>query len=57
MGPIARCPETSVTNYKSTLSNIREERRSHFYGGGSLQLFVFVLIKRHTILKHGGLNV
>jgi len=28
MGPIG-CPETSVTNYHSTLRNIPEERRSH----------------------------
>jgi hypothetical protein len=27
MGPID-CPETSVTNYRSTLRNIPEERRS-----------------------------
>jgi len=26
-------PETSVTNYKSTLHNMPEERRSHLDGG------------------------
>jgi len=30
MGQII-CPETSLTNYKSTLSNIPEERRSHLH--------------------------
>jgi len=57
MGPISCCPETSVTNYQSTLSNIREERRSHFYGSGSLKSFAFLRIKGRTILTHGGLNV
>jgi hypothetical protein len=33
MGPISR-PETSVTDYKSTLRNISEERTSHLYRGG-----------------------
>jgi hypothetical protein len=31
------CPETSVRNYHSTLRDIQEERRSHFYQGGSLK--------------------
>ena len=31
------CPETSVPNYRSTLRNIPEERRSHSYRGGSLK--------------------
>jgi hypothetical protein len=35
MGPVG-CPETSVTNYKSTMCNIPEERRPHFYRDGSL---------------------
>ena len=30
------CPETSVTNYYSTLCNIPEERRSHLRRGGHL---------------------
>jgi len=34
MGPIV-FPETSVTNYQSTLRNIPEERRSHLHRGGS----------------------
>jgi len=29
--------ETSVTNYPSTLRNIREERRSHLHHSGSLK--------------------
>jgi hypothetical protein len=29
-------PETSVTNYQSTLRNIPEERGSRLYRGGSL---------------------
>jgi hypothetical protein len=29
------CPETWVTNYKSTMGNTPEERRSHLHGGGS----------------------
>jgi hypothetical protein len=36
MGPIG-CPETSVQNYHSTLSNIPEERRSHEHRGESLR--------------------
>ena len=36
MGPIG-CPETSVTNYLSTLRNIPGERRPHYYRGGSLE--------------------
>jgi hypothetical protein len=36
MGPI-RCPETSVKDYHSTLSNIPEECRSHLHRGGSLK--------------------
>jgi hypothetical protein len=35
VGPIG-CPETSVQNYHSSLRKITEERRYHFYGGGSL---------------------
>ena len=34
MGPI-RCPETSVNDYHSTLSNTPEERRFHQHRGGS----------------------
>jgi hypothetical protein len=30
-------PETSVTNYQSTLRNITEERRPHLQRGGSLK--------------------
>ena len=36
MGSIC-CPETSVTNYQSTLRNIPEERSSHLRRGGSLK--------------------
>ena len=36
MGPTG-CPETSVTNYQSTLSNIPEERRSHLHSHASLK--------------------
>jgi hypothetical protein len=36
MGPVV-CPETSVTNYQSTLRNIPEERRSHLHRGESLK--------------------
>ena len=36
MEPIG-CPETTVTNYISTLLNIPEERRFHLHGGGSLK--------------------
>jgi hypothetical protein len=32
MGQIG-CPETSVTNYQSTLRNIPEERRTHLHRG------------------------
>jgi hypothetical protein len=35
VGPID-CPETSVTEYQSMLSNIPDERGSHLYHGGSL---------------------
>jgi hypothetical protein len=35
MGPIG-CPETSETNYQSTLRKIPEERRFHLHRGGSL---------------------
>lgn len=31
------CPETSETNYKSTLRNILVERGSHSHSGGSLK--------------------
>lgn len=33
MGHIG-CPETSVTNYKPTFSNIQEEGRSEVHDGG-----------------------
>jgi hypothetical protein len=36
MGQI-RCPETSVINYHTTSRNIRGQRRSHQYRGGSLK--------------------
>jgi hypothetical protein len=36
MGPIG-CPETSVTDYQSTLHNIPEGRRCHLQWGGSLK--------------------
>jgi len=35
MEPIS-CPETSETNYKSTLRNILEEWRPYLHRGGSL---------------------
>ena len=39
MGPIG-CPETSVTDYQSTLRKTPEERRSHIHRGGSLKLSI-----------------
>jgi hypothetical protein len=36
MGPVMY-PETSVTNYQSTLNNITEERRYRLLRGGSLK--------------------
>ena len=36
MGPIG-CPETSATDYQSTLRKTPEERRSHIHRGGSLK--------------------
>jgi len=36
MEPIG-CPATSATNYKFTLCNIQDERRSHLHRNGSLQ--------------------
>jgi hypothetical protein len=36
IGPIG-CPETSVKDYRSTLRNIPEERRSHQHRGGKLK--------------------
>jgi hypothetical protein len=41
MGPIG-CPETSVTNYKSTLRNITEKGLSHFYGSRSLRSSIII---------------
>jgi hypothetical protein len=41
MGPIG-CPETSVSNYKSTLRNIPEKGLSHFYSKGSLKSSIIV---------------
>jgi hypothetical protein len=48
MGPIG-CPETSVTNYESTLRDIPEERRSHLHGGASLKSrkFAFPLLRSY----------
>ena len=37
MGRIC-CPETSVANYQSTLSNIPEEWKTHLKRGGNLKL-------------------
>jgi hypothetical protein len=34
------CPETSVTNYQSTLHKIPEELRSNLQGGGSVKLLM-----------------
>jgi hypothetical protein len=31
------CPETSITNYKSTLHNIPEEQRFYLQSNGSLE--------------------
>jgi hypothetical protein len=42
MGSIA-FPETSVTNYHSTLHNIPEERRSHPFRGGNLKSLLVVV--------------
>ena len=35
------CPETSVTNYRSTLCNNPEERRNHLHCGGSMKSRTF----------------
>jgi hypothetical protein len=42
-GPIG-FPETSATNYHSTLHNISEERRSHLHRGGSMSSRIFALL-------------
>jgi hypothetical protein len=39
MGPIG-CPETSVTDYKSRLYNIREEQRYYLHRGENLKIFI-----------------
>jgi len=36
------CPETSVTNYQSTLCNIPEERASHLHRSGNLESRAFI---------------
>jgi len=41
MEPIG-CPETSVTDYKSTLRNIPEKGLSRFYRNGSLKSSIIV---------------
>jgi len=43
------CPETTVTNYQSTMCNIPEERRSHRY--------IYINICRGKItLQHSRIN-
>jgi hypothetical protein len=53
-------PETSVTNYHSTLRNIPEERRSHLHRGGSLKSqysrLVCVCVRMCTIAQQLGYN-
>ena len=44
MGPID-CPETSVTNHQTTLSNIPEEQRPHFHVGASLRARIIINCK------------
>jgi len=41
MGPIGG-PETSVNNYKSSLPDVLEERRSHLHSGERLKSKIFV---------------
>ena len=46
------CPETSVTNYQSTMSKIPEERRSNLHGGGSLKsrkIFLVLIVRKVLI--------
>jgi len=45
MGPIS-CPETSVTNYQSTLRKMPEEGRLHLYGGENLKSRVPTLFSK-----------
>ena len=49
MGPIG-CPETSVRNYRSTLRNIPEERRSHLHRGGSLKSRMKITLLKPTLV-------
>jgi len=41
MGPTG-CPETSVTNYPSTLRNAPEDRTFHLHCGGSFKSRIFL---------------
>ena len=55
------CPETSLTNYRSTLCNIPEERISHtiintFSGGENLQPLMFKKWKHVQIRRTPTLN-
>ena len=52
MRPVG-CLETSVTNYKSTLCNIPEERKSHLHRGGSLKSSLVKLFYKYNIFSRG----
>jgi len=52
MGPLG-CPETSITNYQSTLRNIPEERKSDLRCGGSLNSRLIRLITVATLFLVG----
>ena len=56
MAPI-RCPETSVTNYQSTLHNIPEEWRSYLQSGGSLKSLTARPYLRHKMHDTAGHKV
>jgi hypothetical protein len=52
MGPTG-CPETSITNYQSTLRNIPEERVSRLRRGGSVKSRKYsICLKRSQTAKH-----
>jgi hypothetical protein len=55
-GPICY-PETSVTNYQSTLHNIREERRSHLHRDVSIRSINLFLLLLSLSFCHRQLKV
>ena len=59
LGPLG-CPDTSVTNYETMLSNIPEERRSHLHPGCSLKPrkdFQIKFVTQAAVLQHSTFNV